>query len=131
MPQGASRESRLAASVLERDHDPQPGAPLRSRENLQRLEDPADRGRADPVAEREQFALDPLVSPAVVLGGESRYELRVHPGTYLIRAAAKGPFSPESSRTVTVAAGETLTVRFLLDIAISVSRGSPSLPSAR
>jgi hypothetical protein len=46
------------------------GAPLRSRENLQRLEGPADRGRADPVAELEQFALDPLVSPAVALGGE-------------------------------------------------------------
>ena len=38
--------------------------------NLQRLQDPADGGRADPVAELEQLALDPLVSPAVVLGGE-------------------------------------------------------------
>ena len=37
---------------------------------LQRLEDPADRGRTNPVAELEQLALDPLVSPAVVLGGE-------------------------------------------------------------
>ncbi len=46
------------------------GAPLRRRGNLQGLEDPADRGRADPVAELEQLALDPLVSPAVVLGGE-------------------------------------------------------------
>src|SRR5689334_21312096 len=34
------------------------------------LEDPADGGCADPVAELEQLALDPLVSPAVVLGGE-------------------------------------------------------------
>src|ERR1017187_6890839 len=33
--------------------------------------DPADGGRADPVAELEQLALDPLVSPAVILGGES------------------------------------------------------------
>ena len=33
-------------------------------------EDTADGGCADPVAELEQFALDPLVSPAVVLGGE-------------------------------------------------------------
>jgi hypothetical protein len=49
-------------------------APLRRRENLQRLEDPADRGRADLEAELEQFALDPLVSPAVVLGGEPRDE---------------------------------------------------------
>jgi hypothetical protein len=46
------------------------GAPLRCRGNLQRLDDPADRGHADPVAEPEQLALDPLVSPAVVLSGE-------------------------------------------------------------
>jgi hypothetical protein len=46
------------------------GAPPRSRRDPQRLENPADRGRADPVAEREQLALDPLVPPAVVLGGE-------------------------------------------------------------
>ena len=46
------------------------GVPLRCRRDLQRLEDPADRGCADPVAELEQLALDPLVSPAVVLGGE-------------------------------------------------------------
>src|SRR6476619_161193 len=39
------------------------------RGSLQRLEDPADRGRTNPVAELEQLALDPLVSPAVVLGG--------------------------------------------------------------
>jgi hypothetical protein len=38
--------------------------------DVQGLEDPADRGRADPVAEFQQLALDPLVSPAVVLGGE-------------------------------------------------------------
>ena len=38
--------------------------------SLQCLEDPADRGRTDPVAEFQQLALDPLVSPAVVLGGE-------------------------------------------------------------
>jgi hypothetical protein len=37
---------------------------------LQVLEDPADRGGADPVTEFQQFALDPLVSPPVVLGGE-------------------------------------------------------------
>jgi len=34
------------------------------------FEDPADRGRADPVAELEQLALDPLIPPAVILGGE-------------------------------------------------------------
>jgi uncharacterized protein (DUF1330 family) len=34
------------------------------------FEDPADSGCADQVAELEQFALDSLISPAVVLGGE-------------------------------------------------------------
>ncbi len=38
--------------------------------DLQGLEDPADRGRADPMAELEQLALDPQVAPAVVFGGE-------------------------------------------------------------
>src|SRR5215831_13534392 len=33
-------------------------------------ENPADRRCADPVAELKQFTLDPLVSPAVVLGRE-------------------------------------------------------------
>ena len=46
------------------------GAPLRCRRDLQGLEDPADGGCADPVAEFQQLALDPLVSPAVILGGE-------------------------------------------------------------
>jgi hypothetical protein len=36
----------------------------------QRPEDAADGGCADAVAELEQLALDPLVSPAVILGGE-------------------------------------------------------------
>ncbi len=38
--------------------------------NLQGLENPADGRCADPVAELEQLALDPLVCPAAVLGGE-------------------------------------------------------------
>jgi hypothetical protein len=46
------------------------GLAFRRRGNLQGLEDPADRRCADPVAEFEQLALDPLVSPAAVLGGE-------------------------------------------------------------
>jgi hypothetical protein len=46
------------------------GVPLRCWGNLQGFEDPADGGCADPVAELEQLALDPLVSPNVVLGGE-------------------------------------------------------------
>ena len=46
------------------------GAPIRRRGDLQCLEDAPDGGCADPVAELEQLALDPLVPPAVVLGGE-------------------------------------------------------------
>jgi hypothetical protein len=46
------------------------GAPLRRRRDVQGPEYSADRGCADPVAELEQFALDPLVPPAAVLGGE-------------------------------------------------------------
>src|SRR5438105_3455543 len=47
-----------------------------------------------------------------------RYELRVHPGTYLIRATAQGLHSKEPGRTVTVSPGETVTVRFILDTGI-------------
>ena len=46
------------------------GVPFGCRGDLQGFEDPADRGGADPVAELEQFALHPLVAPAVVLSGE-------------------------------------------------------------
>ena len=46
------------------------GAPPGCRRDLQGLEDPADGGCADPVADLEQLTLDPLVAPAVVLGGE-------------------------------------------------------------
>src|SRR3954447_16882273 len=37
--------------------------------NAQSFEDPADRGRADPVAEAAQFALDALVAPAGIVAG--------------------------------------------------------------
>jgi hypothetical protein len=43
---------------------------LRRRRYLQLLENPADAGGADLVAELEQLALDPLVSPGGVLGDE-------------------------------------------------------------
>jgi hypothetical protein len=49
---------------------PRVGVPLWRGRDLQYPEDPADRGGADPVAELKQLALDPLVSPAVILGGE-------------------------------------------------------------
>ncbi len=38
------------------------GVPLGRRRDLQRLEDPADRRCADPMAELEQLTLNPLVS---------------------------------------------------------------------
>jgi hypothetical protein len=40
------------------------GVPLGCRRDLQRFVDPANRGGADPVAELEQFALDPLGIPS-------------------------------------------------------------------
>jgi hypothetical protein len=46
------------------------GVPFRRRRDPQGLEDAADGGGAGPVAELEQLALDALVSPAMVLGGE-------------------------------------------------------------
>jgi hypothetical protein len=46
------------------------GVPLRRGRYLSLLEDPADAGGADLVAQLEQLALDPLVSPGGVLGGE-------------------------------------------------------------
>jgi hypothetical protein len=45
-------------------------APRRRRRDPQRLEDPANRGRTDSVTELQQLTLDPLIPPAVVLGGE-------------------------------------------------------------
>ena len=47
-----------------------------------------------------------------------RYELTIRPGTYLIRATAKGLYSKGPGRTVTVSSGETLTVTFVLDTGI-------------
>ena len=65
-----------------RAQEPPPGragAPLGRRGDLQRFEDPADRGCADSVAELEQLALDPLVPPAVVLSGETLDEWLIWP----------------------------------------------------
>ena len=48
-----------------------------------------------------------------------RYRLTVRPGTYLIRVMPAGRFLSKSpDKTVTVSAGETLTVNFLLDTGI-------------
>jgi hypothetical protein len=45
------------------------GRSQRRRWNPPPLEDPADRGCADAVAESEEFALDALVAPGFVLAG--------------------------------------------------------------
>ena len=48
-----------------------------------------------------------------------RYGLTVRPGTYLIRVRPPGRFLTKYPvKTVTIAAGETLTVDFLLDTGI-------------
>jgi hypothetical protein len=47
-----------------------------------------------------------------------RYELRLQPGTYLIRAQSDKYLSKEKSKTVTVPRGEKLTVNLVLDTGI-------------
>jgi len=74
-----------------------------------------------PVAEAVVEALhEGDVVAATTTDEAGRFELRVQPGTYLIRAKAEGlhSFGKEPGRMVTVASGETLTVRFVLDTGI-------------
>jgi len=75
-------------------------ASLRCREDLQCAEDAADRGRAHPVAELEELTLDPLVSPAAVLGGKP-FDKRSDLGAYCrsARPVRVGPF-PGDEATV-------------------------------
>ncbi len=47
-----------------------------------------------------------------------RYELMLHPGTYLIRAESSGLLSKELGKTVTIFAGQRLTVSFILDTGV-------------
>jgi hypothetical protein len=47
-----------------------------------------------------------------------RYELRLQPGTYLIRAQSDKYLSKEKSKTVTLPRGEKLTVNLVLDTGI-------------
>src|SRR5260370_20063309 len=68
------------------------GVPLGRRGDLQRFEDPADCGCADPVADLEQLALHPLVPPSLRLSGEpldERGNLATDP-----RAARPGRIGP-------------------------------------
>src|SRR5262249_42107770 len=54
--------------------------PLRRRGDSPGLKDPADRRGTDPVAQLEQFTLDPLVPPGAVLPREA-FNQRAGPGT--------------------------------------------------
>src|SRR5262249_43479507 len=58
------------------------------------------------------------VRAATTTDDVGRYELRVPPGTYLIRATAEGLHTKDPGKTVTVSPGETLTIRFVLDTGI-------------
>lgn len=57
---------------------------------------------------------------------DGRFELRVRPGTYLIRARAGGLHSKEPGSTVTVSPEETLTVRFVLETGIRCRSHQPA-----
>jgi hypothetical protein len=50
------------------------GVSDRGRWDAVALQDPGDRGGADAVAEVEQLALDPLISPARVLPGHAHHQ---------------------------------------------------------
>lgn len=54
-----------------------------------------------------------------------RYEVTLSYGTYLIRAMGKGLYSAEPGKTVTVAAGDRLTVNFILDTGRRSRRNRP------
>ena len=48
-----------------------------------------------------------------------RYELRLHPGTYLIHARSDKYLSTEKSKKVTLSRGQKLTVNLVFDTGIS------------
>ena len=50
--------------------------------------------------------------------GSGRYQLRLQPGSYLIRAESSKYLSKEKSRTVTLASRQKVTVNFVLDTGI-------------
>jgi len=86
-----------------------------------------DRPNTRPVQSAVVEALhDGNVVAATTTDDAGRYELRVHPGTYLIRARAEGLHSKEPGKTVTVSAGETLSVRFVLDTGIRCRSHQPA-----
>ena len=50
--------------------------------------------------------------------GDGRYELRLPPGTYLIRARSDQYLSRQASKTVTLTRGQKLTVNLVFDTGI-------------
>jgi hypothetical protein len=50
--------------------------------------------------------------------GVGRYELRLQPGTYLIRTQSDKYLSRQASKTVTLSRGQRLTVNLLFDTGI-------------
>jgi hypothetical protein len=50
--------------------------------------------------------------------GAGRYELRLQPGTYLIRTQSDKYLSRQASKTVTLSRGQKLTVNLLFDTGI-------------
>jgi len=86
-------------------------------------------GRSDtrPVAGAVVEALqDGNVVAATTTDDDGRYELRVRPGSYVIRAMAERLHSKEPGKTVSIAAGQTLTVGFVLDTGIRCRWGYQS-----
>jgi Carboxypeptidase regulatory-like domain len=65
---------------------------------------------------------DAEVIAATTTGDHGRYELRVPPGSYLIRVTAGGLFAEQPERKVTISPGETLRVRFVLGRASPMMR---------
>lgn len=47
-----------------------------------------------------------------------RYELRLQPGTYLIRTQSDKYLSRQASKTVTLSRGQTLTINLIFDTGI-------------
>lgn len=65
---------------------------------------------------------DAKVIAAATTGDGGRYELRVPPGSYLIRVVVGGLFAKQPERRVSISPGETMRVRFVLGRASPMMR---------